>query len=55
VIYCRFRYFGEDPYAIYNGPGASPPAFPDRVDAFKHACGMYAYEMDVRLAGGKVT
>lgn len=50
MIWCRWRYGGEDPYRVYNGPDAGPPPHPDRVEAFRDACAVYAHEVTMKIA-----
>ena len=54
MLWARWRYGGEDPFALYNGPEAGVPAFPDRVETFKDACALYSFEQEIKLAGGKI-
>lgn len=55
MIWCRWRYGGEDPYLVYNGADARiPPQNRDRVEAFKDACALYANEVEWRQAGAKL-
>lgn len=55
VLWCRWKYGGEDPYLVYNGPDAKqPPPRPERVESIRDAFAVYAHEMTAKLAGVKV-
>lgn len=49
VLWCRWRYGGEDPYVGYNGPEATqPPPRPERVQAIRDAFAVYAHEVAMK-------
>jgi hypothetical protein len=41
-------HLGEDPYELYNGPGAPPCPQPWRLKYFKYAMAEFAQDQDLR-------
>lgn len=67
MLFLAWRYGHGEPYRIYNGldrdyrplghpeQPARPPLFPSRLRHFVYGCGLYASELEARLAGAQQT
>lgn len=53
VLWCRWRYGGENPYVLYHGSNAKASPHPERIQALLDAFALYAHEADAKLAGAK--
>jgi hypothetical protein len=45
-LYSAVRYLGQDPYYLYNGPDAKPPASWDRIKTFIYGCAIFAEDQE---------
>ena len=55
LFWAAWRYGGEDPYYLYNGPNASPSPHPSRLQTLKLAFGLFADEREREVNGIKVS
>jgi hypothetical protein len=64
MLFLAWRYGGEDPYRLYNGLDADyrplghpdelsrPPRYPSRLRHFLYGAGLFASEIEAKLAAG---
>lgn len=53
VIWCRWRYAGEDPFVTYHGGATTNPPYPDRVESIRAGFALFAHQMEMKAAGAK--
>jgi hypothetical protein len=52
VLWCRWRYGGEDPFEAYHDGAAANPPYPARIAAVRAGFALHAHHVTMKSGGG---